>query len=82
MPEVSLFYGIKIMMFFNEYERPHIHAKYAEHIAQISLSDLSVMSGELPKNAYRLIREWISQHQDELLEMYNTKNIHSIKPLE
>jgi hypothetical protein len=81
MPEICKFYGIVIAMFFNEFEVPHFHAKYAEFTAQISISDMSIMSGELPNRAMRLIREWGAIHQAELLEMYNTKEIHKLTPL-
>lgn len=30
MPIISEFYGIKIMMFWNEHMPPHFHAEYGE----------------------------------------------------
>ena len=60
----------------------HFHAKYAEFTAQIYLSDLSIKEGQLPKRAYRLVKEWAQNNKEELLEMYDSKNIHKLKPLE
>lgn len=33
MPEISLFYGIHITMFYNDHNPPHFHAEYAGHKA-------------------------------------------------
>lgn len=29
MPEISLFYGIRITMFYSDHNPPHFHAEYA-----------------------------------------------------
>lgn len=29
MPEISLFYGIRITMFYSDYNPPHFHTEYA-----------------------------------------------------
>ena len=82
MPEICNFYGIVIAMFYNEYEKPHFHARYAEYSAQIFIDDLSIKNGKLPKRAYKLVKEWAQQHKDELLDMYMTKNFVKLPPLE
>ncbi len=43
MPTISMFYGIKIMMYFNEHNPPHFHAKYNEFKVLIGIKDLSVI---------------------------------------
>lgn len=30
MPEVSRFYGIVIMMYYNDHDPPHFHARYQD----------------------------------------------------
>ncbi len=69
-------------MFFSEFERPHFHALYAEYSAQVSIENLEIMAGDLPARAYRLVKEWAQDHQKELFEMYNSKLIHKLNPLE
>jgi hypothetical protein len=66
MPQISSFYGIIIMMFYPDHVPPHFHAKYAEFMAQIRISDFTIIEGELPPAAMRLIREWGEQHKKEL----------------
>ena len=38
MPEVSRFLGIKIFMYFNEYNPPHFHVEYNKHKASININ--------------------------------------------
>ena len=38
--------------------------------------------GDLPKKALELVREWLSDHQDELQEMWDKQQIRKLPPLE
>jgi hypothetical protein len=60
----------------------HIHIKYGEYEAGMELIDLNIIEGNLPKKCRQLVREWAESHQDELIDMWNTQNFHSIQPLE
>jgi Domain of unknown function (DUF4160) len=64
---LSEFYGIVIYMYFADHNPPHFHAIYAEHEALIRIDDGSMMRGELPKTAMRLVEQWRNLHQDEIL---------------
>jgi hypothetical protein len=70
MPEVSRFYGITIRINFNDHSPPHFHAQYAEYEAVIDISSVIVMEGHLPTRARRLVTEWASLHQEELLQAW------------
>lgn len=37
MPEISLFYGIRITMFYSDHNPPHFHAEYAGSKALIDI---------------------------------------------
>lgn len=84
MPEISRFYGIIIRMFLIDREHPprHIHIKYGEHQAVMELENFNIIDGGLPKRCRQLVRDWTELHQDELIEMWDTQNFHSIAPLE
>ena len=44
MPEISLFYGIRITMFYSDHNPPHFHAEYAGNKALIDIqSDSGVV---------------------------------------
>lgn len=83
MPEVSRFYGIIIKMFFKpkEHEPPHIHALYGEYIGVYNLKTMEMTDGDLPKKAQELVEEWLKQHSDELLCMWDTQMIDKLPPL-
>ena len=68
MPEISRFLGIIIKMYFDEHNPPHFHAYYGEHSASVSISDLKVLNGKLPKKVEALIIEWAKQYKKELRE--------------
>lgn len=83
MPEISRFYGIIIKMFFKpkEHEPSHIHALYGEHIGIFDLKSLTMVEGDLPKKAQELVCEWLQEHQQTLLEMWQTQNFKKLPPL-
>ena len=43
----------------------HLHAKYAEFDASISLFDGEVLAGEIPRKQLRLVQAWIELRRDE-----------------
>lgn len=65
VPRISAFYGIVILMFLGDHHPPHFHARYGEHRARFTL-DGSLLDGEFPARALRLVREWASLHEEEL----------------
>ena len=83
MPILSGFYGIIIKMYFgqSEHNPPHIHATYGEYVAAIDIQTGDVIDGEIPVRALKLVREWISHHKKELLEIWNTQEFKKIPPL-
>jgi hypothetical protein len=67
MPRLSEFYGMAIYMYFADHNPAHFHAIYAEHEALVQIDDGSILRGGLPKTAARLVEQWRTLHQDELL---------------
>ena len=85
MPEISRFLGIVIGMFYREHGRAHFHAVYGEHEASIEV-DPVVVHGTLPPTALRLVLEWATLHEAELLENWQLARqrqpLKKIAPLE
>lgn len=67
MPRLSSFYGITVLMFWNEgaHARPHFHARYAGSAASIDF-DGEVIAGTLPPRALVLVSDWAQLHRVEL----------------
>ena len=83
MPEVSRFYGIVIQIRFNrEHNPPHFHAIYGEYEGAFAIDTLDMLAGNLPSKAQTLVCEWASQYKSELMEMWNTKQLQKLQPLE
>jgi hypothetical protein len=72
MPEISRFLGIKIFMYFNEHNPPHFHVQYNEHRASIKIETFGLMDGRVPSKVLGLIVEWAEEHQDELMQNWNS----------
>ena len=83
MPEIARFYGIVIKMFFKpkEHEPSHIHALYGEYMGEFNIQTMEMIQGDLPKKAQEFVREWLSQHQDDLQAMWDKQRIHKLPPL-
>ncbi len=58
MPIISMFYGIIIRMYLldnKHHSMPHIHAKYAEFEASISIAEGEILAVNLPRKQLRLV---------------------------
>jgi hypothetical protein len=73
-------------MYYNDHVPPHVHALYRGQEAQITIRTCTVLRGQLPPRALRLIREWVSEHQEELDTCWDRARRHesllTIAPLE
>lgn len=67
MPRISQFFGVTIVMYFNDHAPPHFHAWYGEHESAIGIDPLGQLWGDLPPRALGLVLEWAVSHQGELL---------------
>jgi hypothetical protein len=82
MPTVSRFFGISIKMFFAEHNPPHFHAVYGEQLGWVNIRTLELIKGDLSPRVLRLVKEWAAEHQQELLDMWETKEFKPLPGLE
>lgn len=54
-------------MNFTGHAPAHFHAWYNEYKVTVSIKD-SVVKGEMPGRALKMILEWLEQHREELME--------------
>lgn len=84
MPEISKFYGIYILMYFDDHNPPHFHVRYEGEEAMIDIRDGHI-TGSLPRRALKLVYEWLDMHKEELMENWkrlsNSENAIKIEPL-
>jgi len=85
MPEICRFLGIIIYMYFNDHDPPHFHTQYNEFRGKITINELQLIEGRLPKRIMVLVLEWANSHRTELLENWETLKkegkFKKIKPL-
>jgi hypothetical protein len=70
MAILSMFYGIIISMYYldnKQHNLPHIHVKYQDEEAVISIIDGMLLEGTLKQNKMKLVQAWIEIHNEELL---------------
>lgn len=66
MPEISRFYGLIIYMNFKDHAPPHFHVWYGDYKAIVTIQD-SIVKGEMPQRALKMIFDWLEIHRAELL---------------
>ena len=85
MPEISLFYGIRITMYYDDHSPPHFHALYAGRKAVIDILDGKVVKGFLPSRQLKFVLAWCEMYKDELMQNWelakDDKPLNKIKPL-
>ncbi len=70
MPVISMFYGILVAIYYEDtgrHNKPHVHVRYQDKKASISIEDGNVLAGNLPPKQLRLVLAWIDIHNDELM---------------
>ncbi|MGB4979038.1 MAG: DUF4160 domain-containing protein [Anaerolineae bacterium] len=84
MPVIARFYGILIKMYFSQSEHgvPHFHAIYGEYNAVFDIQTLEMIEGDLPLRARRLVRDWGTQYQQDLLRMWQSNEFNQLPGLE
>lgn len=85
MPEISLFYGIRITMNYSEHNPPHFHVEYAGYRASVRILDGVIYRGALPGKQMKLVLAWCEIHRDELMQNWelarDQKPLNRINPL-
>jgi len=85
MPEVSLFFGIRITMYYDDHNPPHFHAEYNGEKVLVDILNSRVLSGSFPSRQLKLILAWTVIHQDELMQNWELakdgKPLNRIDPL-
>jgi len=81
MPEVARFYGIIIKLFFGDHPPPHFHAVYGEYVGLFDIRNLEMFEGDLPSRAKKLVLEWATLNQQDLLDMWDRQEFRKLPPL-
>ena len=84
MPEISIFYGLIILMNFKDHSPPHFHVWYGDFKAIVTIQD-GIIKGEMPQRALKMIFDWLEIHKSELMVDWNLAQtgdvLNKIEPL-
>ncbi|MBI5183442.1 MAG: DUF4160 domain-containing protein [Nitrospinae bacterium] len=70
MAVIAMFYGIIISMYYfdkRKHHMPHIHVRYQDQEAVVSIPDGEILEGEIKPNKMKLVLAWVEIHKDELM---------------
>lgn len=70
MPVISMFFGIVVSLYFQDsrkHHRPHVHVRYQDDEAVISIPDGELLDGALPPGKMKMVLAWVEIHKDELM---------------
>ncbi|BAK81570.1 DUF4160 domain-containing protein [Candidatus Arthromitus sp. SFB-rat-Yit] len=85
MHEISLFYGIRITMNWNEHNQLHFHVSYADYKATVLIQESRIDKGYIPNRQLKLVLAWCEIHRDELMQNWELsrqdKPLNCINPL-
>ena len=72
-------------MHFRDHPPAHFHAEYGEDEATIDIRALALIDGHLSSRSLGMVIEWASQHQTELMDLWERamlqQSLYKLPPL-
>jgi hypothetical protein len=66
MPTIAVVFGVRIMIYPKDHLPPHLHAKFAEHEAMISIVTGDVLEEALPRTKLSAVQEWLARRREQV----------------
>ena len=66
MPTIAIVFGVRIMIYPKDHLPPHLHAKFAEHEAMISIVTGDVLEGALPLAKLSAVQQWLARRREQV----------------
>ncbi len=68
MPEISVFFGIRVTMYYDDHNPPHFHADYNDKKVIVDIQQGRVLKGAFPSKQLKYVLAWADIHQEELMD--------------
>ena len=68
MPVISMFFGIRVTMYYDDHNPPHFHAEYNNQRILVDILKGRVMRGAFPSRQLKFVMAWTEIHRDELMQ--------------
>jgi Domain of unknown function (DUF4160) len=79
MPTIAIVEGVALLIYPNDHNPPHVHARLSELHCKISIVTGQVISGTLPASKIQAIQAWLDAHRAEVTfawnELHNSRSI-------
>jgi hypothetical protein len=66
MPTIAIVAGVRIIIYPKDHLPPHLHAKFAEYEALISIVTGDVLEGSLPRAKQRAVQGWLAANREQV----------------
>ena len=66
MPTIAVVFGVLVIIYPKDHLPPHLHAKFAEHEAMISIVTGDVLEGALPRAKLSAVQEWLARRREQV----------------
>jgi Domain of unknown function (DUF4160) len=71
VPVVCRFAGIVVMMYHNDHNPPHFHARYGGHLVVLEIQTLRVYAGSLPRPQLNELSKWAADRREGLMQNWD-----------
>jgi hypothetical protein len=71
MPEIARFGNVKLLMFFQDENPPHVHIKGPDFAAKMRISNGDLLAGHVPNRVLKQARRRVAARRVELLAMWD-----------
>jgi hypothetical protein len=76
MPELANVGGVSVRLYYREeHQLPHVACIYGDYAINMDQNG-QVLAGELPPRQLRVVREWVGEHQSEILAQWKRARDH------
>jgi len=69
--KISEFYGIVIKMHVGDHPPPHIHVRYNEFKAKVTIKSGEILKGSLPPDVVRRVEVWRRTNRGALVKRWS-----------
>jgi hypothetical protein len=76
VPIISEFFGIKVLMYWNDHLPPHFHAEYGGNRIIVDILNGVVIKGIFPFKQLKMILAWCEIHREELMQNWERGKEH------
>ena len=76
MPSVSRFRGVTIVLYYEDHNPPHFHARAGGDELVVQIDPVGTLEGRLPTPDETLVLEWARSHQRDLMDNWERARQH------